>query len=141
MRTLSTGMDSTLGNYRKMAVMFMGANSKAVKFLDKKIADSPNGENEEVIADERQMVTMLFEIERQEDNPPFIAFGNDEIRKMDELGDLIKCKHCGEMHKVETSIGKNSAGEISKNATLSFTVCADGKVRLVGIMGKKIDYK
>lgn len=59
MQKLSTGDDATLGNYRKLARVIFGNDSKAVKFLDDKIADSPNGENEEVIADERQMVHLL----------------------------------------------------------------------------------
>lgn len=50
---------ATLGNYRKLASAFFGEDSKAVKFLDDKIAESPNGENEEVIADEGQMVYLL----------------------------------------------------------------------------------
>lgn len=56
---LSTGDDSTLGSYRKLASIFFGENSKAVTFLDEKIAGSPEGENEEVLADERQMVYVL----------------------------------------------------------------------------------
>jgi hypothetical protein len=59
MTKLSTGDDATLGNYRKMAAAVFGKESKAVKFLDDKIAESPNGENEEVIADEGQMVYLL----------------------------------------------------------------------------------
>lgn len=59
MKKLSTGDDSTLGNYRKLSVAFFGEDSGAVKFLDEKIAESPNGEGEEVIADEGQMVMML----------------------------------------------------------------------------------
>ena len=56
MNKLSTGQDATLSNYRKLAVMF---GPKAVAFIDKKIAENPNGENEEVIADERQMIHLL----------------------------------------------------------------------------------
>jgi hypothetical protein len=59
MTKMSTGDDATLGNYRKMAAAVFGEDSKAVKFLDDKITDSPNGENEEVIADEGQMVNLL----------------------------------------------------------------------------------
>lgn len=59
MKKLSTGDDATLGNYRKLAVMFFGEDSKAVKFLDEKITESPNGAEEEVIADEGQMVNLL----------------------------------------------------------------------------------
>ena len=59
MKKLSTGDDATLGNYRKLAKAVFGQESKAVKFLDDKIAESPNGENEEVLADEGQMVYLL----------------------------------------------------------------------------------
>jgi len=62
MRKLSTGEDSTLGAHRKMAVAVFGVDSPAVKFLDKEIAESPNGEQEEVIADEGQMVMLLGQI-------------------------------------------------------------------------------
>jgi len=59
MTKMSTGDDATLGNYRKMAAAVFGEYSKPVKFLDDKIAASPDGANEEVIADERQVVYML----------------------------------------------------------------------------------
>lgn len=59
MLKMSTGDDATLGNYRKIAVALFGEGNKAVKFLDDRIADSPNGENEEVIAAESQMVYLL----------------------------------------------------------------------------------
>ncbi len=59
MQKLSTGDDATLRNYRKLATMFWGEQSGAVMFLDGKIAESPNGENEEVLADESQMIKLL----------------------------------------------------------------------------------
>lgn len=59
MHKLSTGDDSTLGNYRKMAEAVFGKDSQPVKFLDSKIAESPKGEAEEVIANESQMVMLL----------------------------------------------------------------------------------
>lgn len=59
MKKLSTGDDSTLGNYRKLCTTFFGKESKAVEFFDKKIKESPKGENEEVIADESQMLFMI----------------------------------------------------------------------------------
>lgn len=62
MKKLSTGDDATLGSHRKLAAIAFGEDSPAVKFLDKKIADSPNGANEEVVADEGQMVFMLAKI-------------------------------------------------------------------------------
>ena len=62
MKKLSTGDDATLGSYRKLASSIFGEDSKAVKFLDDKISKSKNGEDEKVIADEAQMVYMLFMI-------------------------------------------------------------------------------
>ena len=62
MKKLSTGDDATLGNYRKLASVFFGKNSKAVKFLDDKITTSKNGDKEEVLTDETQMIRLLFEI-------------------------------------------------------------------------------
>lgn len=59
MKKLSTGDDTTLGNYRKLAAALFGESSNPVRFLDGKIADSPQGANEVVLADERQMVYLL----------------------------------------------------------------------------------
>ena len=56
MQKLSTGDDSTLGSYKKLAVIF---GEKAVDFIQRKIDESPNGENEEVIAHESQMIQLL----------------------------------------------------------------------------------
>jgi hypothetical protein len=56
MLTLSTGDPSTLGTYKKLAVLF---GTKAQDFINTKIAESPNGEDEEVLADENQMMILL----------------------------------------------------------------------------------
>jgi len=58
---LSNGMDSTLGNYRILSAQLLGP--KAVAFIDTKIAESPNGADEPVVADETQMIHMLSSIE------------------------------------------------------------------------------
>lgn len=63
---MSTGDDATLGNYLKMTKIVFGTDSKAVSFLEDKISDSPNGENEEVISDEGQMVFLLDSIHTDE---------------------------------------------------------------------------
>lgn len=62
MKKLSTGANSTLGEYLKLSRAFFGIDSAAVKFLQAKIAETPNGENEEVIADEGQMIHMLSDL-------------------------------------------------------------------------------
>ncbi len=59
---LSTGDEATLGNYKKLALAIFG-NGPAVKFLDQKIKESKNGENEEVIADESQMIALFGSLE------------------------------------------------------------------------------
>jgi hypothetical protein len=64
MMQLSTGHDSTLGNYRKLAVVFFGPASEAVEYLDRKIAESPNKEDEEVIAAESQVIHLLASMEK-----------------------------------------------------------------------------
>ena len=63
MRKLSTGDDATLGNYRKLSALFFGEDSKATRYLDEKIAEQ--GEDEEVIVDERQVVALLGSIHLQ----------------------------------------------------------------------------
>ena len=60
MQKLSTGDDSTLGNHRKLAVAAFGEDSAAVKFLDEKIKEQ--GEDEEVIQDESQVMYLLANI-------------------------------------------------------------------------------
>ena len=61
MRTISSGEPATLGTYRKIALVLSGSeNSEVVKFFDKKIEESPNGENEEVLADETQMMFLII---------------------------------------------------------------------------------
>jgi len=57
MRKLSTGADSTLGEWRKLVEATFGPG-KALDYLDKKIEEQ--GEDQEVIVDERQGICMLF---------------------------------------------------------------------------------
>ena len=56
MKTLSTGEPSTLGSYKKIAKFF---GKKAEDFIQQKIDDSTNGENEEVISNESQMMYLF----------------------------------------------------------------------------------
>lgn len=62
MTKLSTGQDSTLGNYLALANIFFGENSGAVRFIEGKIKHSSNGANEEVIAAESQMIYLLHSL-------------------------------------------------------------------------------
>ena len=68
MRTISTGEPSNLETYRNiaLALSLQNENSKAVKFFDKKIKESPNKEKEEVIADERQMMYLILTLIKEE---------------------------------------------------------------------------
>ena len=62
MMKLSTGQDSTLGSYLKLCLAFFGEESPQVRFIMDKIAESPNGANEEVIAEESQMMYLLVNL-------------------------------------------------------------------------------
>lgn len=65
---LSTGANSTLGEYRKLCVIFFGEDSHATKYFDKLIKESPNGENEEVITEESQMILLVSQLAAQDYN-------------------------------------------------------------------------
>lgn len=73
MMKLSTGQDSTLGTYLKLSKLIFGDESVQTKFIMNKIAESPNGANEEVIAEESQMMYLLVNL------PPE---GTDEMEKV-----------------------------------------------------------
>lgn len=62
MNKLSTGADSTLGEWMLLAGAFFGPESKAVTYISKQIDKSPNGPDEEVIADEGQFLHVLMQI-------------------------------------------------------------------------------
>ncbi len=73
MNKLSTGQDSTLGTYLKLCNLIFGTDSPQVKFIMNKIAESPNGADEEVIAEESQMMYLLVNL------PPE---GTDEMKAL-----------------------------------------------------------
>ena len=64
MRHISTGDPSNLKTYRNIALILSGGDeaSKAVKFFDKKIEESPEGERAEVIQDETQMLYLILNL-------------------------------------------------------------------------------
>lgn len=70
MKTISTGEPSNLETYRNiaLALSLQNENSKAVKFFDKKIKESPNKEKEEVIADEREVIHLILTLIKEELN-------------------------------------------------------------------------
>ena len=53
---LSTGDPSTLRSYKKYAEL---CGDEAIAFIQNKINKSPNGEDEEVLANENQMIALL----------------------------------------------------------------------------------
>jgi len=62
---ISTGQPSTLGTYKELAVFF---GPKAEAFIDKKIAEATKGKDEEVIAEETQMLYLLANIGAETDD-------------------------------------------------------------------------
>lgn len=69
MRTISTGEPANLETYRNIALALTeNKNSKAVKFFDKKIQESPNKEKEEVIADESQTMYLILTLIKEDFN-------------------------------------------------------------------------
>ena len=62
MTKLSTGQDSTLGSYLKLCLAIFGPDSPQTKFIMEKIRTNPNGANEEVIAEESQMMYLLVNL-------------------------------------------------------------------------------
>lgn len=74
MITLSTGQPSTLGSYLKLCEVFFGDDSVQYQFIRDKIAVSPSGADEEVVAEESQMMYLLFNL------PPVDA---------DEVGEIL----------------------------------------------------
>lgn len=58
MKRLSTGAPSTWGEYRKLTKLLFG-EGKELRFIDREIARAPNGADEEVIADESQVLYLI----------------------------------------------------------------------------------
>ena len=67
MKKLSTGDDSTFGNWKKLVDAFFGPTHPASSFLRDKIAEF--GEGEEVIMDESQLLLALATMQKPEDAP------------------------------------------------------------------------
>lgn len=77
MRKMSTGQDSTLGNWLSLSAAFFGDNSGAVEFLRDKIAKAEKGEQEEVIADERQLLHFLAHCKPKAAEPCVVMIKDD----------------------------------------------------------------
>lgn len=61
MNMLSIGLPSTLGSYLKLCTLFFGDNSAQAQFIQHKV--NQYGLDEEVIADESQMLYLLSSLE------------------------------------------------------------------------------
>lgn len=57
---------NTIGYHHYHACAVFGETSKAVKWLEKKATESPNGMNERVVAEESQVVQLLGAIHLRE---------------------------------------------------------------------------
>ena len=60
MQKLSTGQDSTLGNYLILCKAVFGEDSEATAFIQERVDKS--GAEDEVIQDENQMLALLVEL-------------------------------------------------------------------------------
>ena len=61
MNKLSTGDPSTLGSYIKLCKAF--GFTKAQAYFEEKAYAAPHGEEEEVLADERQVMVLVVRLE------------------------------------------------------------------------------
>ena len=64
MKKLSTGGDSTLGEYLRLVRIVLGEGA-ASAYLNDKISRAAAGADEEVLADENQMVQLLLKIKER----------------------------------------------------------------------------
>jgi hypothetical protein len=65
-------MPSTLGSYKTLCKLFFGEDSAQYQFIESKIIQSPNGEDEEVIADESQMLYLLSTMNKEQSQQELI---------------------------------------------------------------------
>lgn len=63
MKKLSTGQDSTLANWIELSKAFFGPDSKQTNYLVEKAEKAKNGMDEEVIADESQVLYLLLNMD------------------------------------------------------------------------------
>jgi hypothetical protein len=66
---LSTGDKSTLSSYKNLCELLFGKESKSVKFIEQKIKESLNGGEEQVLADESQMMCIFLNLEELLNKP------------------------------------------------------------------------
>lgn len=66
MKKLSTGKDSTLANWIELSKAFFGPDSKQTNYLVEKAEKAKNGMDEEVVADESQLLYVLLNMDTAE---------------------------------------------------------------------------
>ena len=67
---ISTGEVSNLKTYRRIALaIFMNENSNVVRWFDEEIRKAPNGEYEQVVAEESKMLSFIMEMIANENRP------------------------------------------------------------------------
>ncbi len=67
---LSSGHNSTLGNWLALVSAVMGPDCPAAAFLRAEIEKAESGEDEQVLADERQFINVLANMNRGDDDYP-----------------------------------------------------------------------
>ena len=76
---------------------------------------------------------------KEQEEIPFVAFGNDELDGNDPVGTHEICPNCGEEHEVGYGEKVNPDGTREPSKMLAFLTCPkNGTTYLIGIEGKKI---
>ena len=99
MNMLSVGMPSTLGSYLTLCNLFFGDESPQAKFIRDKVKESPEGLDEEVIAEESQMMYLLASL-------------NDITTAEDHMSD--KGYSVGTKEGYDAFVEKRSSGNLSE---------------------------
>jgi hypothetical protein len=69
MHNLSTGVESTLGNYLQLCIACFGETSKSAEYFRGKIKEDPKAADGYVIAPESQVMLIIMSMEGPENNP------------------------------------------------------------------------
>lgn len=65
--------------------------------------------------------------------PPFVAFGNEELKDVLHVGDWVECPHCDDRHRV---IGGKREDGTETDVILAYK--CGGKTWVAGVNGKSI---
>ena len=70
------------------------------------------------------------------------SIGNDELKKLKNLGAEATCPNCGKKHPVLYGKTQQPDGSWAETNTLAFVTCPETKqVYLVGVEGKQLNIK